>query len=100
MIGELSPVEVELLAAHLESLERALDPAFNRLNGLSLAIPEFISTFNKVGARRSSEGGVRHTPADGMSGQTSVVRIDDRQGFFGACRTAAALPVLVCGGGL
>ena len=48
VISELSPVEVELLAAHLESLERTLDPAFNRLNWLSLAIPEFISTCNKV----------------------------------------------------
>ena len=59
LTSELTPVEAELLGGHVEALERALGPGFSPLNWLSLAIPEFISTFTKVRGSETpaSEGG-------------------------------------------
>jgi len=42
VIGQLAPIEKELLTKKLEELESCLHPGFNILNWNSLGIPEFI----------------------------------------------------------
>ncbi len=46
VIGQLTPVEKELMVKKLEELEASLHPGFSILNWNSLGIPEFIQVWS------------------------------------------------------
>lgn len=48
VIGQLLPIEKELMKRKLEELEGSLQPGFTILNWNSLGIPEFITACQKA----------------------------------------------------